>query len=191
MDTILRGTTREVVIGPGRPVVIIGNRIDATANEAVAKAVQNMKMALIQDEARAQAEAGADVIGIRVGVEGVDAIRALVAVTEAVAEAVPLPLCIHSRDSKALEAALRACPGKPLVSSITAEDFALQELLPIAVDRGAAVIGFGVNERGLPAEFDNMPGVASEKIELARPNRTSNPFEVCPENPKISGALDL
>jgi 5-methyltetrahydrofolate--homocysteine methyltransferase len=168
MDTILRGTGKEVVIGPGRPVVIIGNRIDATANEAVARAVRNMDMALIQEVARGQAEAGADVVGIRVGMEGVDATRALVAVTKAVAEAVPLPICIDSKQPEALEAALRACPGKPLVSSITAEDLALQELLPIAVDRGAAVIGFGVNEGGLPAEFVDMPGVASENVELAR-----------------------
>ena len=114
MDTILQGTNTEVRIGSTQPTVIIGNRIHAARNARIADAVRRMDMSMIQQEAITQAEEGAQVIGVWLGIEGVDEAQALVRLVESVAEVVPLPLCLGSRDPKALEAALEACPGKPL-----------------------------------------------------------------------------
>ena len=168
MDTVLQGTGTEVVIGPDQPTVIIGNRIHAARNPKIAEAVRRMDVALIQEEARAQAEKGAQVIGVWLGIEDVDEAQTLAQLVKAVAEVVPLPLCLGTNDPEALDAALDACPGKPLVSSITAEEIALGELIPIAMKHNAAIVGFGWNRRGLPREFDGFPNDFDLPFELTR-----------------------
>lgn len=160
METILRGSAAEIVIGPGRPTVLIGNRIDA-AQGPLAEAIRQMDLSRIQQEARAQADDGAEVIAIQVCAEGIDQERVLPAVVEAVSQAVPLPLCICTENPKALAAALQVCPGKPLVGSISGKAVALHELVPLAAARGAAVIATARDNAGIPRGF-------VERIELMR-----------------------
>jgi 5-methyltetrahydrofolate--homocysteine methyltransferase len=161
METILRGTATEIIIGPQQPMVLIGNRIDAGARSPVAEAIRKLDLVRIQQEARMQADEGAEVIAIQVCAEAIDQERVLPAVVEAVSQAVPLPLCLHTENPKALAAALQVCPGKPLVGSISGKSVALNDLLPMAAARGAAVIATALDNAGIPREF-------GDRIELMR-----------------------
>lgn len=161
IETKLKGTRTEIIIGPGRPTVIIGSRINAAEESGLANAIRDANMTPIKQAARAEAEAGADIINVNVKVTGVDETKLLPMVVKAVAEAVPLPICIDTQEPEALAAALEVCPGRPLVNSITCSEWSLEELLPLAVRRGAAVIGTAMNDQGIPRTVE-------DRVELAR-----------------------
>jgi 5-methyltetrahydrofolate--homocysteine methyltransferase len=161
VETILKGTSSEIIVGPQRPTVLIGNRIDAAKQGPMAEAIRRLDLARIQQEARAQVDEGADIIAIQVCANGIDQERVLPTVVEAVSQAVPGPLCINTENPKALAAALQVCPGKPLVGSISGKPMVLRELLPVAVQRGTAVIGTALDTAGIPADL-------YERIELMR-----------------------
>ena len=160
METILKGTAKEVIIGPGRPTVIIGDRISA-ANKEVANAIRDANMMLVKQVAKAQAQAGADVINVNVKSDDVDEAKILPQVIQAVAEAVSLPISIDTEEPEALAAALAVCPGRPLVNSISCKEQSLSQLLPLAVQRGAAVIGLALGDEGIPKTVE-------ARVELAR-----------------------
>ena len=161
MDTILRGSGTEVVISPDRPAVIIGNWLDVRRRQDLVAALEREDMTFVAREAAAQAEAGANVIGIYVGGVGVDEVEMLPRLVDVVTEAVPLPVSIEADDPAALAAALETCPGRPLVSSVTTGEFSLGEFLPLAVDHGAAVLGLAREPAGVPKAVD-------DRVELAR-----------------------
>lgn len=160
MKTILRGSGTEIVIGPAYPLVLIGTRIDA-ASERLGDAIRRLDLSRVQAEARAQATEGAEVIAVQACAGGIDQVRVLPALVQAVAEAVPLPVCILTENPLALAPALEACPGRALVGSISGKAVALNELLPLASARGAAVIATAMDDSGLPRCFD-------DRIELMR-----------------------
>jgi 5-methyltetrahydrofolate--homocysteine methyltransferase len=192
LQTVLRGNGAEVVIGPGRPLALIGTRIDA-AKGPMAEALRRLDLARIRLEARAQADEGADVIAVQVWAEGIDPVQVLPQVVEAVAEAVPLPLCIQTESPAALAAALRVCPGKPLIGSISGKSIALNALVPLAAAHGAAVLATAVDESGIPRRFDDrielMRNILRAAIlgGVARQDVILNPgLEALPEDPEAA-----
>ena len=161
METRLKGSEAEVVIGPDQPTVIIGERINPSGRAALAEALRRQDMSLVRDEAMAQYEAGADVIDVNVAAEGVDERTVLPLAVQVVGEAVPAPICIDTTDPEALAAALEVCPGKPLVNSVNGEERSLRSILPLAKERGAAVIGLAMGEEGVPTDL-------AARIDMAR-----------------------
>jgi 5-methyltetrahydrofolate--homocysteine methyltransferase len=167
MDTILRGTTRDVLIGHGRPFVIIGEKINPTGNKKLAAALQQGDLELVRDLATRQVAWGADALDVNVGVPGLDEIKMIAAVVEAVAERVTVPLCIDSGKTEILQAGLRVAPGKPLVNSVNAESKQLDTILPIVRDRGAAVIGLTIGDEGIPPTAEGRLRAAATIVERA------------------------
>lgn len=160
MQTILSGSGIEVTIGAGRPLVVIGNRIDAE-NPRIAGSIRSLDLERVRQEARAQAAEGAEVIALQAHAQGIDQVRVLPALVAAVSEAVPLPVCILTENPLALAPALEACPGRPLVGSISGKAVALNELLPLAAARGVAVIATALDDAGIPRAYD-------DRVELMR-----------------------
>ncbi len=58
MKTILRGTAKKVIIGDGRPTVIIGERINPTGKKKLATALLAGNLEIVRQEALAQVEVG-------------------------------------------------------------------------------------------------------------------------------------
>jgi len=161
METKLSGQNVEVVIGGGRPTVLIGERINPTGKKELAAALAEGNLEIVKGEALAQVEAGAQVIDVNVGGGGLDEAKLLPEAVRIIRETVDVPLCLDSAEPKALEAALKGCPGKPLINSVTAEKHSLEAVLPLVKEYGAAVIGLTMDDRGIP-------GSASERLEIAR-----------------------
>ncbi|HLA81888.1 MAG TPA: dihydropteroate synthase [Thermoleophilia bacterium] len=151
---------REVIIGGGRPTVLIGERINPTGKKRLAEALRAGDLTVVREEALAQVAAGADILDVNVGATGVDEVAVLPLAVQAVAETVDVPLCIDSRKVQALAAALAVCPGRPIVNSVTGEEASLQEILPLVKEYGLPVIGLTLDEQGIPAE-------ASARLEIA------------------------
>jgi len=167
LETIVRSATREVVIGGGRPTVLIGERINPTGKKRLAESLRAGDLSVAKEEAVAQVAAGADILDVNVGATGVDEVEMLPRAVEAVAEVVDVPLCIDSRKAKALAAALAVCPGRPIVNSVTGERASLEEVLPLVKQYGVPVIGLTLDEKGIPAEAEARVEIAYRIIEQA------------------------
>ncbi|OGN80669.1 MAG: methyltetrahydrofolate--corrinoid methyltransferase [Chloroflexi bacterium GWC2_73_18] len=167
METVLASATRTVVIGPGRPFVIIGERINPTGRAALAAELGAGRFEVVRRDALAQAEAGAQALDVNAGVPGMDERALLVEMVRLVSEVTDLPLSLDSADPAALEGALEACGGKPLVNSVTGEDERLERVLPLVRRFGAAVIGMANDEAGVSMDPHDRLRVARRIVERA------------------------
>ena len=167
MKTTISSEKRTVVIGLEQPLVIIGERINPTGRKALAEALERGDLRAVQKEALAQAEAGAHILDVNVGVSGIDEPRILQEAIAAIGEVTDLPLCIDSALPKALEAALKVYKGKALVNSVNGEKDKLERVLPLIKEYGAAVIGLTMNDRGIPKKAEERLQIAETIIEEA------------------------
>ncbi len=167
METRVSSATKEVVISDSRPTVLIGERLNPTGKAKLAAALQSGDMQVVQAEALAQVQAGADVLDVNVGAPGVDEVSLLPRAVQAVMEVVDVPLCLDSHNVKALEAALKVYRGKPLVNSVNGEEASLNELLPLIKERGAVVIGLTMDEKGIPGDAEGRLEIARRIVQRA------------------------
>jgi 5-methyltetrahydrofolate--homocysteine methyltransferase len=151
METQLSFKDHVVVIGPNQPFTIIGERINPTRRKKLAESMAQGDFSVVQEDARRQVEAGAQVLDVNAGVPGADEPALLRGAVQAVMEVVDVPLCIDTANPEALEAALAVYPGKALINSTTAEEKMMTRVLPLAKKYGAAVIGVITDENGIPA----------------------------------------
>ena len=167
METRVSSATKEVVIGDSRPTVLIGERLNPTGKAKLAAALQAGDMQVVQAEALAQVQAGADVLDVNVGVPGVDEVSLLPRAVQAVMEVVDVPLCLDSHNVKALEAALKVYRGKPLVNSVNGEERLMSDLLPLIKERGAVVVGLTMDEKGIPGDAEGRADIARRIVRRA------------------------
>lgn len=167
MQTILRGKTKQVKITTDGPVVIIGEKINPTGRKKLAAALQEGNFDYVVELAQKQIDAGADVLDVNVGVPGIDDVELLPRVVTLLAERFDIPLCIDTPNPKALEAALKVVPGRPLVNSVNGEEASLQTVLPLVKEYGAAVIGLVMDDQGIPSEAEKRLAIAGKIIERA------------------------
>ena len=161
VETTIRSASKEVVIGPTRPLVIIGERINPTGRKKLARALEDGNLEMVQSEALKQVEEGAQILDVNVGVSGIDEPNVLQEAVRAIGEVTEVPLCIDSALPEALEAGLKAYKGKALVNSVNGEKHKLDQILPLVKANGAAVIGLTMDD-------DGIPKVAEKRLEIAR-----------------------
>ena len=89
------------------------------------------------------------------------------AVVTAVTGISMLPLQIDSSNPEALEAGLRAAPGKCLINSVNASAASLERVLPLAKKYGAALVGLTLDGRTLPETAEDRMLYAERIIERA------------------------
>ncbi|NPV29876.1 MAG: dihydropteroate synthase [Firmicutes bacterium] len=167
MITILSGTETTVEASPDKPTVVIGERINPTRKKELTTALREGRLELVEKEALAQKDEGADVIDVNVGAPGVDEIAILPQAVRLAAEATGLPVSIDSSHPKAIEAALKVCPGKPLINSVSGETKSLEKVLPLARDYGAAVIGLCLDDSGISTDPMKRLEIAKRILERA------------------------
>jgi 5-methyltetrahydrofolate--homocysteine methyltransferase len=167
IETRVSSPGREVIIGGGQPTVLIGERINPTGKRKLAEALKAGDLEIVQEEALAQVQAGADVLDVNVGTFGVDEVALLPRAVRAVMDAVDVPLCIDSNNQAALEAAVRIYKGKPLVNSVTGEERSLTRVLPVVKEYGTAVIGLVQDDEGIPKDAGRRVSIARKIVNRA------------------------
>src|SRR5512133_2079947 len=103
METKLTLNNKSVVIGPDRPFVILGERINPTRRKKLAETMANGDFSVVQEDARKQVEAGAQVLDVNAGIPGADEPALLRGAVQAVMEVVDVPLCIDTANPDALQ----------------------------------------------------------------------------------------
>ena len=167
METRVSSITKEIIIGDGRPTVLIGERINPAGKKKLAETLKTGNLEIVRSEALAQAEAGADILDVNVGTFGVDEVALLPQAVQAVIATVDIPLCLDSPDPKALEAALKVYKGKPLINSVTGEERSFAKVLPLVKEYGAAVIGLVQDDKGIPKDAERRVSIAHKIVERA------------------------
>jgi len=167
METKLTLNDRSVIISPDNPFTIIGERINPTRRKKLAETMARGDFSVVQEDARKQVDAGAQILDVNAGIPGGDEPALLRGAAQAVMQAVNAPLCFDSANPEALKAVLEIYPGKALINSTTAEEDMMARVLPLAKQFGAAVIGVITDESGVPATPEARLAVARKLVNRA------------------------
>jgi 5-methyltetrahydrofolate--homocysteine methyltransferase len=166
-DTVLSSATREVVIGSGRPFVIIGERINPTGRKTLAAEMSSGDFSTVMADVAAQVEAGAHMLDVNAGIPLADEPTILAETIKLVQSLTDLPLSIDSSIVAALQAGLAVYQGKPLVNSVTGEEERLEAVLPLVAKHGAAVVAISNDETGISEDPDVRFEIAQRIVERA------------------------
>lgn len=167
MQTILRGTAKEVTIDTNGPVVIIGECINPTRRKKLVTTLQDGNFEYVLELAESQIKAGADVLDVNVGFPGVDDVKLLPETVKAIRDRFDIPLCLDSPNPNAIEAALKVAGRRCLINSVNGEERSLKSLLPIAREYDAAVIGLTMDDNGITHDPEKRMSIAVKILERA------------------------
>jgi 5-methyltetrahydrofolate--homocysteine methyltransferase len=167
METKLTLKEKTVTVSPDHPFVMIGERINPTRRKKLAATIEQGDFSMVQEDARTQVEAGAQVLDVNAGIPGADEPALLRGAAQAVMEVVNVPLCFDSANPDALAAALAIYPGQALINSTTAEEKMMETVFPLAKQYNAAVIGVITDDKGVPATPADRLAVAAKLIKRA------------------------
>lgn len=141
---------RTVRVGVGRSLTVIGERINPTGKRQLADSLRAGSLEIVRGYAVEQERAGADLLDVNVGAAGVDAVGMLPRAAVALSGLTDLPLVIDTTDPVALEAALKAYPGRALINSVNGGEASMAAVLPLAKRYGAALVVLALDDDGIP-----------------------------------------
>ncbi len=158
---------KEVIIGDGLPTVLIGEKINPFGKGPIKDGLLSGNMQPIRDEAIRQVEAGADVLIVSVTAFGIDEVDVFPKAVRAVVDAVDVPICLESRNPAALEKALQAGCGRPIISSVNGEEALLAQLLPLVRKYDTALVVLASDASGIPATAEKRTEVIAQIVAKA------------------------
>jgi 5-methyltetrahydrofolate--homocysteine methyltransferase len=132
-------------------MLIIGERINATRTP-IAEALKARDASLLQNEARQQAEAGADFLDVNTALSPETEKDLMVWAVETIREVTDAPLSIDSADPEVARAGLALLPkGEAFLNSISAETGRLEGMLPLLAEFEPRVVALAMDDEGMPA----------------------------------------
>ena len=149
-------------------VAVIGERLNPTGKKKLKKALLEEDYDYVIAQAISQAEAGAEILDVNVGVPGIDEAAVMPKLIKKLQAATDLPLQIDSSNPEAIEAALRVYDGKAIVNSVNGDREVLDRVLPVVKKYGAAVIGLTLDSGGIPDTCQKRFEIAERILAAAR-----------------------
>ena len=165
--TIISSKTKEIIIGPDQPFVIIGERINPTNRKLLAEEMKAGNLERVQQDAMSQINAGAQILDVNAGVPLADEPKILADSIKLIQSVSDVPLCIDSSIVEALKCGLEAYQGKALLNSVTGEEERLETVLPLVKQFGCAVIGISNDDSGISEDINVRFEVAKKIVERA------------------------
>lgn len=142
---------------------IIGERIN-TSIKYIEKAYLEKDVAVIQEEAKKQVDAGAHIIDVNAGLNPENNLQRLEWAVDIIQEVTDVPLAIDSIHPTAIEAGLRKCRDVKncFANSITLQKRRINGILPFVKEMGCKVVGVTIDDKG------GMPDHAEGRLEIAK-----------------------
>ncbi len=166
-DTILSSATKEVVIGFGRPFVMIGEKINPTGRKLLAEEMKTGDFSRVEKDALDQVAAGAHMLDVNAGIPLADEPALLARAVKLVQTVTDSPISIDSSIVEALESAIAVYQGKPLINSVTGEEEVMERVLPFVAKYGAAVVAVSNDDTGISEDPDVRYAVAEKIVNRA------------------------
>jgi len=131
-------------------MLIIAERINATRKK-VGAALAARDRAFLQDEARRQAEAGADFIDVNTALAPAAERDLMAWAVDTVREVTDRPLSIDTANPEAARAGLERLPrGSAFLNSVSGETGRLESMLPLAAEFQTHLVALAMDDAGMP-----------------------------------------
>ena len=151
----------------GDNTVIIGERINPTGKPRMKQALRDGDMEYIYREGLDQAENGAEILDVNVGLPGIDEVKVLARAVTGLQGVTDTALQIDTADLAAAERAMRLYNGKPLLNSVNGKKESLDTVLPLVKKYGAAVVALALDDDGIPRTAEGRVKIAGKIIAAA------------------------
>lgn len=148
-------------------ITIIGERLNPTGKPRLKEALRENRMEFIVSEALDQAQSGAQVLDVNVGMPELDEPKVLTDVIRRVQAVCDLPIQIDSSSVDAIEAAARYVNGRPIINSVNGKEDSLARVLPIAAKYGALIVALTLDDTGIPKKAEERLAVARRIVDRA------------------------
>jgi len=139
---------------------VIGELINGMFSN-VKKAIQEKNGQIIQELAKAQANAGADALDVNVGPASRDAIAALLWLVENIRKVTDIPVVIDNAKWDVMQQVLPQVPGEKIINSSKADEVILDKYAPLAVANNAALIALTIDQTGVPNDVERRVEMAA------------------------------
>ncbi len=149
------------------PLSLIGEAINTAGRPALRQALRRGDFSAVENLARAQIAAGADMLDVHAGGKIADETTLLPQMVRTAQNATGVPVCLDSQNPAAIEAALRVTRGTAVINSTTADPRALEKILPLAKNFGAGVVGLCLNDSGIPPTVESRLALAETILDRA------------------------
>lgn len=156
----------KTVIFQDKPI-IIGERINPTGKKMLKEALRNKDMDYIYREGVTQADAGADVLDVNVGLPEIDEPQMMENAVLGLQSILNTPLQIDTSDTVAMEKALRIYNGKAMVNSVNGKEKVMEEVFPLVKKYGGMLVCLTLDENGIPETVQGRMDIAKRIIEKA------------------------
>ena len=163
--TVVSSYTHAVCFGDDP--LLIGERINPTGKKRFKQALLDGDMDYILNEGITQAQAGAHILDVNVGLPGIDEPALLTEAVCRLQEVCNLPLQIDTADPVAMERALRRYNGKPLINSVNGKRESMEAVFPLVKKYGGVVIALTLDEDGIPATVAGRMDIAQKILRTA------------------------
>lgn len=147
-------------------MLIIGERINSS-RKTIDRAIEARDAKVIQQEAKAQVEAGAQMLEVNCGTRIDTEPEDMAWLVKTVQGAVDRPLSIDSPNPKAIEAGLAVHKGRAMVNSITAEAGRAGGILQLVKKYNSQLVALLMDEKGMPQTSEERLAIAKKIMGLA------------------------
>jgi len=132
--------------------LVVGERINPTGKKALQAELREGKLDMVRRFAMEQEAAGAALLDINMGMNGIDEMAMIKEVIYEVSSTVDCPLVLDTSHIDVMEEALRIYPGRALINSISYESAKCDAMLALAKKYGAMFILLPLSDAGLPKD---------------------------------------
>ena len=156
-------TSYSMAVELGEKPMIIGERINPTGKSKFKQALRDQNMEYILEEGVKQADSGAHILDVNVGLPEIDEVAMMKRTVYELQSILPLPLQIDTTNVEAMEQALRIYNGKPMINSVNGKEEVMRAIFPLVQKYGGTVVGLTLDEDGIPNTSEGRLAIA-EKI---------------------------
>lgn len=136
-------------------MLVVGERIN-TSRKQIDEAVERRDASFIQDDVRAQVDAGAQIIDVNAGSRIGSELDDLIWLIDVIQGSVPVRLSLDSSDPHCLIEAIRRVHDTPMVNSTTAEKVRFEKMVPVIQERECDIVALCMDDRVIPKSLDQV-----------------------------------
>lgn len=142
-----------VRFGEKQPL-IIGERVNPTNKPLLKQAIIEDNYDYILSMCVEQAEQGADLLDVNLGMTGIDEKEKLTSAVAFVQGVADLPLVIDTPKKDALESAVRITNGICVINSVNASPSSAEKVFPVAKKYGSYIVALCMDDNGIPTDVE-------------------------------------
>ena len=163
--TFVSSYSRAVELG-NKPV-IIGERINPTGKSKFKQALRDKNIEYILEEGVKQADSGADILDVNVGLPEIDEASMMALTVSELQSVLATPLQIDTVNVSAMQQALRIYNGKPMINSVSGKEDVMKAVFPLVKKYGGVVVGLALDDDGIPDTVEGRLKIAEKIIKTA------------------------